>query len=485
MADRFRLWSSSTDTALLAPDPIEDTEKTREQLLAELANLRQQIAELRNTTVEHQVQKHTMQLQRALEFETLLKQVSDKLRKCFDEQQILSIVVQELAQGLDMTSCRIGLYEPQAESPIGGYQKLEVHAALPESPESIDRPSTDPERYTQLLAGQYLYCCLSMPSLDRRAATRWFTLLACPLIEEQSVIGDLWLYRPADTCFDQTEIRLVQQVAEQAAIALRQSRLHHTTQAQLEELARVSQLKDEFLSSLSHEFRTPISSIKMATQLLELHLTDQGVLKADSPTSRYFQILQDECQREINLINNLLDLSRLTAASEPLILSTLPPQIWIPHVVEPFEPQIRQHNQQLQLDIPPDLPPLVTDFSYLERILTELLTNACKYTPAGEQIIVSAQALTPADAGSRVSAGQLRVQVTNTGVEIPEKDYECIFDKLYRIPGQDLWQHRGAGLGLALVRNLVNHLQGAVWVESGANCTTFTVQLPLAVTAAS
>ena len=104
----------------------------------------------------------------------------------------------------------------------------------------------------------------------------------------------------------------------------------------------------------------------------------------------------------------------------------------------------------------------------MRRILAELLNNACKYTPPGESIHLKVIA----------ELGQFQLQVSNTGVEIPVQELPRIFDKFYRIPRGDRWEQGGAGLGLALVKGLVNRLAGSIRVESEARRTCFTVELP-------
>jgi signal transduction histidine kinase len=181
------------------------------------------------------------------------------------------------------------------------------------------------------------------------------------------------------------------------------------------------------------------------------------------------QILRQECQREISLINDLLDLSRLDAGTEPLLFKTIALPAWISLVVESFIERTRTQQQRLEINIPTGLPALTVDEAKLERILTELLHNACKYTPAREKILITAAA----------ESNRLRLIVSNSGVEIPASELERIFDKFYRIPNNDPWQHGGTGLGLALVKKLVEQLRGTIQATASNGWTTFSVELPL------
>lgn len=295
-------------------------------------------------------------------------------------------------------------------------------------------------------------------------------MLAYPISDDQGVLGDLWVVKPKHLTFDAQEVQLVQLVANQCAIALRQARLYQKAQAQVLELERLHRLKDDFLSTVSHELRSPMTNIKMAIQMLAVALRQNGGLNTEtSRTAQYFKILQDECQREIRLINDLLDLSRLEAGAAPLTPTPLDLQTWIPQIVEPFLKRAARQQQLLRLDIAAELPPLTVDHAYLERILTELIHNACKYTPVGETITVSAQA-TPET---------LQLRVSNSGVEIAASERAHIFEKFYRIAGHDPWKHGGTGLGLALVEKLVNHLGATIQVDSTPEQTIFTLRFPI------
>lgn len=250
-------------------------------------------------------------------------------------------------------------------------------------------------------------------------------------------------------------------------------------QIQTAELQRLNQLKDDFLSTVSHELRTPLSNIKLAVQLLETVLDRQGLLSSQtvstsSSMTRYLKILEDQCNQELKLVNDLLDMQAIDADAYLLDLSSIHLQDLIPHILEGFQERTQTQRQRLQVSISPELPLLVSDLSSLTRILSELLNNACKYTPPGEQIVVTAQA-TVVEA---LSPDCIEIRVSNCGVEIPTEELPRIFDPFYRILGNDPWKHSGTGLGLALVRKLVNQLQGKIEVTSGQGWTTFTIVLP-------
>jgi signal transduction histidine kinase len=229
-------------------------------------------------------------------------------------------------------------------------------------------------------------------------------------------------------------------------------------------------------------------------------------------TQRYLEILHAECNRESELINDLLDLQRLETVSYPLLLSeTLNLKEWLPSVIAPFRVRTQQNQQILQINLANDLPLLVTDRASVERIVAELLNNACKYTPAGGEIVLSVshqnsgvRTQEPAlrsrkKVGKSTGSGDARGEqplVPLTFSHSPLTPHSCtilnisnqaeisavelprIFEKFYRIASGDRWKQGGTGLGLALVQKLVEHLQGTISVNSSEGWTTFVVQLP-------
>lgn len=430
------------------------------------SELYQQVQTL-NADLELQVHERTAQLQQSLDFEALLKRITDHVRDSLDEQQILQRVVQEVAIAMSADCCNVALYNSERTISTIKYEYAAGEFVAKDWP-CMMVDSTDPNLYMQLLQGHYCHFCLIGEHTDHLDQLPR-AILACPVVDDQGVLGDLWLFRSAAEWFNDLEVRLVQQVANQCAIALRQSRLYQASQAQVQELERLNGLKDDFLSTVSHELRSPMSSIKLAIQMLEISLKPLGVFAdGNNSISRYFRILQEEGEREISLINDLLDLARLDAETEAFTWQAIALQDVLPQLANPFIARTQNQQQRLMVHIPPDLPLWTVDRASLDRIVTELLHNACKYTPAAEVITLSAQA----------TVNAMEIWVSNSGVEIPLAECDRIFDKFYRIPKNDPWKHGGTGLGLALVKKLAERLGGNIRVISQAKQTTFIVTLP-------
>jgi signal transduction histidine kinase len=201
-----------------------------------------------------------------------------------------------------------------------------------------------------------------------------------------------------------------------------------------------------------------MSNIKMAAYLLKRAPIGKDYL-------RYVEILEAECLREIDLINNLLDLQHLDPLSQSLQEMALQP--WLAQLMEQFQAQAKARNQHLELEIAPQLPVIRLDPNSLQRILSELVSNACKHSPTGSLIRLAVA----------TSQGTLIITVSNPA-DIPGSELPRIFDKFYRIPKADPWNQGGTGLGLALVQQLVRHLQGDLQVSSQEGLTIFTLKIP-------
>lgn len=422
-----------------------------------------------NVHLEAQVQARTKQLQQAFEFEATLKQITDQVRDSLDESKILQTAVEALALALGARGCNTALYNLEAQTSTIKYEYTTF--ARPFCNYTTQMKNF-PVGYRQLLAGQYFqYCSLSPYPQRGRVAT-----LACPMQDDQGVLGDLWVINEPSYGFSEQEIRLVQQVANQCAIALRQARLYQASQTQVQELERLNQLKDDFLSTVSHELRTPLANMNSALKMLQLFFQQPGLFSDQAETLRikpdrafqYLTIIQAQYQQELNLVNNLLELARLEAGAALPTLVPIDLELCLPQWIASFQERVNRQQQTLELHLAQDIPVVLSDPQILERTIAELLNNACKYTPPQGEIKVQLSA----------TLDTVKIAVTNTGSEIPKTELPHIFDKFYRVPSGDRWKHGGTGLGLTLVKHQIELLGGIIAVESCQMHTCFTLEIP-------
>lgn len=409
--------------------------------------------------------------------EQLLRAIAQKIHFGVELQIILNQTVKEIRQFLE--SDRVIIYRFKvdlsgiiiAESTIvGGTSLLGTNIKDTCFREKyIERYKRGGIQVVEDIYAAGLHPC----QIDLLASLQVKANLVVPILLKQDLWGLLIVHHcRSPRQWQQREIDLLKQIATQLGIAVQQTELQQeiallkkAAQAQVEELEKLKHLKKEFLRSLSHELRTPITSISLAAQTLESLLQQEKVLEIEL-VPQLFQILENECERESKLINDLLTLTYLEADIEPMTLIAIDFQTWLPSIVEPFRERISCQQQQLSLSIAKELPSLQIDITDLERAIAELLNNACKYTPANEAIAVSAY----------LKADTVCLSVSNTGVEIPSDELSRIFDPFYRIPKNDPWKYGGTGLGLALVKKMVKHLKATIHVESAANKTTFTIE---------
>ncbi|WP_026098476.1 ATP-binding protein [Kamptonema formosum] len=251
-----------------------------------------------------------------------------------------------------------------------------------------------------------------------------------------------------------------------------QAKLYEKTRQQIDQLRRLNQLKDEFLSTMSHELRTPLTSMTLAIRMLR-----QPGLPAEK-RDRYLDILEQQCNQETNLINDLLALQKLESQKVPVHVEKIDIKDLIAELVQSFEESWADKGLKLAVDLPKLSLKLQTDRDSLQRILQELLTNAGKYSAPGTTAVLRGYHQ------SYQNIPQIVLSLSNTGPGISPEELPYIFDKFRRGQGVTDQAIAGTGLGLALVKCLVGHVNGAIEVSSspleGSTSweTCFTLTLP-------
>ncbi len=232
------------------------------------------------------------------------------------------------------------------------------------------------------------------------------------------------------------------------------------------ELRGVERMKSEFVSTVSHELRTPLTSIKGFIRTL-LDDTD-GYYDRDTQME-FYRIIDTECDRLVRLINDLLNLSRIESGRAlDLVLGKVDLGALVARVVDSQKAYTDRHR--FEVIVPVDLPKIVADRDKVDQVLTNLLSNAVKYSPDGGQITVSAR-----DIGDH----KISVTISDEGIGIPEDQMGRLFTRFHRVDSRDSRKQYGTGIGLYLVKHLVEAHQGEVSVASRpGEGSTFTFVLP-------
>lgn len=221
---------------------------------------------------------------------------------------------------------------------------------------------------------------------------------------------------------------------------------------------------EDFISTVSHELRTPLTSIRGFSETM---LASWDKLD-DESKKKFLQIIVEQSNRLINLVENMLSVTKLHNTKDNLIYK----EVQIKPVVEMTVSIIKNQykDKSFSIDINPKVPAILVDKDKFQQIMTNLIENASKYGNDGSTIKISAEC----------NNDSVTINVSNQGIEIPEADYEKIFTKFSRIDNPLTRKVQGSGLGLYITKNLVEKMGGNISAKSGNGLTTFSVCMPVA-----
>jgi signal transduction histidine kinase len=228
----------------------------------------------------------------------------------------------------------------------------------------------------------------------------------------------------------------------------------------------IARLRADFVSTVSHEFRSPLTGIRqLGEMLLEGRVADREKQRS------YFRMIVEESDRLARLVENILDFSRMEEGRREYRFEPLDPSPWLRELVVDFEAEIAMKGVAVEADIPDGLALISADKEALGSAVRNLLDNAVKYSPGTKTVRIEAAA----------SGGEVRISVRDRGVGISEQDRKRIFDRFYRAEGEISKRVKGAGLGLSLVKHIVTAHGGTVECESRlGEGSTFTIRIPAA-----
>ncbi len=297
----------------------------------------------------------------------------------------------------------------------------------------------------------------TLRSLSMRSA------IVAPLLARGRTLGVLTLVSSnPDRRYDASDLRFVELVARRAAMVIDNARLY-------EEARRANHAKDEFLALLSHELRTPLNAIMGWTQVL---LTPPPPGAAEPQVERGLEIIQRNARLQADLVEGLLDVARVATGGLPLVRQSIDPAEAASAVVEGVRPAASERGLELRLTARTGECRVLADPNRFHQMLSNLLSNALKFTEAGGRIDVR---VTP-------SGGWCEIEVADTGAGIVPEFLPHVFERFRQADSTPTRRHGGLGLGLWLVQELVKAHGGTIRAASDGldRGATFTVRLPVA-----
>ncbi|MBU1102856.1 HAMP domain-containing histidine kinase [Patescibacteria group bacterium] len=248
--------------------------------------------------------------------------------------------------------------------------------------------------------------------------------------------------------------------------------ISHTVTQGFDKLAQANKMKTEFVSIASHQLRTPLSAMRWTLNLLnEKHQTDtQGQQNQEQTNANYISLIKESNERMIELVNDLLDVSRIEMGRIILNPQQINLYILIQKIIENFSPLAQASNVEITLEAPETLPNIYADAEKVSLVIQNLIDNAIKYIKGRGAVKISAQA----------NGGSVKVSVKDTGVGIPKIQQKHIFQKFFRSDNIMKHQTIGTGLGLFIAKAVIEDSGGKIWFESEENKgTTFYFTLPI------
>ena len=293
--------------------------------------------------------------------------------------------------------------------------------------------------------------------------------LTAPIRLEERIAGVITLESSQMGRLDQEALEFVVRLADHAAIAIENARL-------FDQVRRANDAKTEFVSFVSHELKQPMTSIKGYTDLL----TTGAAGELSDAQRNFLGTIRSNVNRMNTLVSDLLDVSRIESGRIRLKFADVSVEQVIEDVLRTIRGQLEVKGQTLEVEVSPDLPPVWGDQDRLVQILTNMVSNAHKYTPEGGLVTVRAQMWSNEQVAGEQD-GFVLCSVTDTGVGISPEDQERLFTKYFRADNPAVRSVAGTGLGLVITKSLVELQGGEIWVESEmGKGSTFAFTIPVA-----
>ena len=316
-------------------------------------------------------------------------------------------------------------------------------------------------------------------SVDRQTGYRTKTILCMPVRnKEGTIIGVLQVLNKRVGVFTPADEEMLDALSSQAAIALENAKLYEDLRKAYAELKQLDAMKGNFLANISHELRTPLAPI---IGYVEMLLSGRPGPLTDRQRS-HLTVVEQAVQRLQGLIEDLLAFVQIDQGD----LGVQPRRLALGPLLEErarlMTPRATEKGLIMEVGVPADLPDVLADPQQIARAVMLMLDNAIKFTPQGGRIALSVKAhVAPDDAPAGWEHGYVDVSLSDTGIGIPADKVLRIFDKFYQVDASATRSYGGTGLGLALVKQIMDSHGTRVTVESTPDVgSTFRFRLPIA-----
>ncbi len=340
------------------------------------------------------------------------------------------------------------------------YRDSVLPLELPTLKKAVDSEETQQFRRSEVLLESSKCTCLLEDAQSQ---------LIIPVRREDKVVGVILLESHRDNPWPKEIQDFLSRLSDHAAIAIANAQLFNRVQ-------EADQAKSEFISFVSHELKTPMTSIRGYTDLL----LGGAVGEINDAQENFLNTIRANVIRMATLVSDLADVSRIESGRLRLDFMAINVREVVHEVVRSQSHSVKEKKQTLVVDISETLPLVWGDRTRVVQILTNLVSNAHKYTPPGGQITIVAQKDQP-QASSMTGSEMVRIAVQDNGYGMAEEDQSKIFTKFFRSEDPNVREASGTGLGLNITRNLVEMQGGRIWFESEfGQGTTFYFTLPIA-----
>jgi len=396
------------------------------------------------------------------DFERLLQLIMEETTRAMEaDRSTLFLVDHE--RGELWSRIALGLKE-RKEIRFKSHLGIAGHVATTGEPLNIPEAYEDP-RFNQ--------------EVDRQTGYRTRTILCMPVRNKAgSIVGALQVLNKRAGVFTPADEEMLDALASQAAIALENAKLYEDLRKAYEELKQLDAMKGNFLANISHELRTPLAPI---IGYVEMLLSARPGPLTDRQRS-HLQVVEQAVQRLQGLIEDLLafvqmEQGELLLQTRPFAIATL-----LEERARAITPRATEKGLTVEVAVLSGLPDVQVDPKQISRALMLMLDNALKFTPSGGRIALGAKAhVAPDDAPPGWPHGYVEVSLSDTGIGIPADKLPRIFEKFYQVDASTTRSYGGTGLGLALVKQIMEAHGSRLAVESTPGVgSTFRLRLPIA-----